>query len=66
MRSLALVAADQLSTPQLVEAFNHTFEGRGTKPHLYTLLHIYTVWLFLQPPGYRPICWPRLPHKSVI
>jgi ribosomal protein S18 acetylase RimI-like enzyme len=27
MRSLALVAADQLSTPQLVEAFNHTFEG---------------------------------------
>jgi hypothetical protein len=27
MRSLALVAADQLSTLQLVEAFNHTFEG---------------------------------------
>jgi GNAT superfamily N-acetyltransferase len=27
MRSLALVAADQLSIPQLAEAFNHTFEG---------------------------------------
>ena len=27
MRPIDLVAADQLSTPQLVEAFNHTFEG---------------------------------------
>jgi GNAT superfamily N-acetyltransferase len=27
MRSLTLVSANQLSTPQLVEAFNHTFEG---------------------------------------